>query len=75
MNHPSAMRPTIPVYDRGEAGNHCVTSIEISGCYLVLLLGWLRAPLEPDRLYVYEWQTGTELMVSRFVKESLAFVC
>jgi hypothetical protein len=64
-HHPKARRPVIPIMQYPVQGGHCSIAIEIVGPYLALLIVFPGSRYSPDRLWVFEWQTGDVKFVSQ----------
>lgn len=57
-HHPKAKRPLIPIMQYPFEDGHCSIAAEIVGPYLALLIVFPGNRDSPDRLWVFEWQTG-----------------
>lgn len=64
-HHPKAKRPVIPIMQYPFEDGHCSIAIEIVGPYLALLVVFPGNRDSPDRLWVFEWQTGNVKFVSQ----------
>ena len=64
-NHPMAKKPIIPIMQYPFEDGHCSIAIEIVGPYLALLVVFPGNRDSPDRLWVFEWQTGNVKYVSQ----------
>ena len=57
-HHPKAKKPLIPIMQYPFEDGHCSIAAEIVGPYLALLIVFPGNRNSPDRLWVFEWQTG-----------------
>jgi len=64
-HHPKAKKPAIPIMQYPFEDGHCSIAIEIVGPYLALLIVFPGNRDSPDRLWVFDWQTGNVRFVSR----------
>ena len=64
-DHPKAKRPVIPIMQYPFEDGHSSIAIEIVGPYLALLVVFPGNRHSPDRLWVFEWQTGNVKFVSQ----------
>lgn len=67
-NHPKAKNPIIPIMQYPFEDGYCSIAIEIVGPYLALLVVFPASRDSPDRLWVFEWQTGNVKYVSQQTK-------
>jgi hypothetical protein len=63
-HHPKAKKPLIPIMQYPFEDGHCSIAAEIVGPYLALLIVFPGNRDSPDRLWVFEWQTGNVKFVS-----------
>lgn len=57
-HHPKAKKPLIPIMQYPFEDGYCSIAAEIVGPYLALLIVFPGNRDSPDRLWVFEWQTG-----------------
>lgn len=57
-HHPRAKKPLIPIMQYPFQDGYCSIAAEIVGPYLALLIVFPGNRDSPDRLWVFEWQTG-----------------
>jgi hypothetical protein len=63
-HHSKAKKPIIPIMQYPFEDGHCSIAAEIVGPYLALLIVFPGNRDSPDRLWVFEWQTGNVKFVS-----------
>ena len=63
-HHPKAKKPIMPIMQYPSEDGYCSIAIEIVGPYLALLVVFPGNRSSPDRLWVFDWQTGNVIFVS-----------
>jgi hypothetical protein len=58
-HHPKAKKPLIPIMQYPFEDGYCSIAAEIVGPYLALLIVFPGNRDSPDRLWIFEWQTGS----------------
>lgn len=71
-HHSKANKPVIPIMQSPLGHVHCSIAAEVVGLHLALLLVFPGNSDSPDRLWVFEWQTGKVKFVSLLVEYATA---